>query len=152
MLDSDMLVLQNMDELLDMDLKPGHIAAAHVCACNPRKIPHYPSDWCVIECSNSFHSVSLANHTLGYHRIVLTTTRGNLPRKPHQARVLMGLSIQDWLPFVLQRQTWGKSKTSYLTHHRLRTSSSLIRISSQKSTKANGLHYPGIITLSRPYG
>ena len=45
MLDSDMIVMRNMDELFDMELPDGWIAAAHACACNPRKLPHYPADW-----------------------------------------------------------------------------------------------------------
>ena len=45
MIDADMLIRRNMDELVDLPLEEGWIAAAHVCACNPRKIPHYPEDW-----------------------------------------------------------------------------------------------------------
>lgn len=45
LLDSDMVVRRNMDELMELDLPPGWIAAAHACACNPRKLPHYPKDW-----------------------------------------------------------------------------------------------------------
>lgn len=52
-LDSDMLVLKNMDELMEMELDPpsmggeGHraFAASHACVCNPLKKPHYPKDW-----------------------------------------------------------------------------------------------------------
>ena len=52
-LDSDMLVLKNMDELMNIPLDPpGNdgtgqrvFAATHACVCNPRKIPYYPSDW-----------------------------------------------------------------------------------------------------------
>jgi hypothetical protein len=41
-----MVVLKNMDELLDtLELPPGWIAASHACACNPRKLKHYPADW-----------------------------------------------------------------------------------------------------------
>jgi hypothetical protein len=48
MMDSDMLILRNMDELMEIDLPPGWIAAAHACTCNPRKLAHYPEDWWVI--------------------------------------------------------------------------------------------------------
>lgn len=48
LLDSDMIVMRNMDELMTMPLLPEWIAAAHVCACNPRKIPDYPTDWSVM--------------------------------------------------------------------------------------------------------
>lgn len=41
-----MVVMRNMDELFDLFLPHGWIAAAHACACNPMKFPHYPVDWC----------------------------------------------------------------------------------------------------------
>ena len=53
-LDSDMLVLQNMDELMDIELDPATnednsgkrvFAASHACVCNPLKKPHYPKNW-----------------------------------------------------------------------------------------------------------
>jgi len=54
LLDSDMIVRRNMDELLDdLELQPGQVAAAHVCACNPRNIPHYPKDWIPKNCAHS---------------------------------------------------------------------------------------------------
>lgn len=55
-LDSDMLLLQNMDELMDLDLDPPNceegsgrrvFAASHACVCNPLKKPHYPKNWYV---------------------------------------------------------------------------------------------------------
>lgn len=49
LLDSDMIILRNMDELMAMDLPNDHIAAVHVCSCNPRGLPHYPKDWLVNE-------------------------------------------------------------------------------------------------------
>lgn len=50
-LDSDMIVMRNMDELMELDLPPDWIAAAHVCACNPRKLAHYPADWIPQNCA-----------------------------------------------------------------------------------------------------
>jgi hypothetical protein len=52
-LDSDMMVIQNMDELMDLQLDAPELggkgervfAASHACCCNPLKKPHYPSDW-----------------------------------------------------------------------------------------------------------
>ncbi|KAI9697791.1 MAG: hypothetical protein M1836_004467 [Candelina mexicana] len=52
-LDSDMLALQNMDELMDLELDPPSMegkgsrvfAASHACVCNPMKKPHYPKEW-----------------------------------------------------------------------------------------------------------
>jgi hypothetical protein len=40
-----MLVIRNVDNLLTMALPEDHIAAAHACTCNPRKLAHYPKDW-----------------------------------------------------------------------------------------------------------
>ncbi|KAJ7492501.1 nucleotide-diphospho-sugar transferase [Mycena latifolia] len=51
LLDADMLVKENIDDLMEMELPPGGIAAAHACACNPRKIPHYPADWIPENCA-----------------------------------------------------------------------------------------------------
>lgn len=56
-LDSDMLVLRNMDELMELELDPPSaagkgdkvFAASHACVCNPLKKPHYPKDWYVHE-------------------------------------------------------------------------------------------------------
>lgn len=58
-LDSDMLVLKNMDELMDLELDPPEangdgnrvFAASHACACNPLKKPHYPKDWVPENCA-----------------------------------------------------------------------------------------------------
>ena len=44
-----MIVMRNMDHLLEMELEEDWIAAAHVCACNPRRLPHYPEDWYVFQ-------------------------------------------------------------------------------------------------------
>ncbi|GBE77924.1 nucleotide-diphospho-sugar transferase [Sparassis latifolia] len=53
MLDSDMIIMRNMDELMDLELPRDWIAAAHVCACNPRKLPHYPADWVPANCAHT---------------------------------------------------------------------------------------------------
>ncbi|KAF4503556.1 galactinol synthase [Fusarium agapanthi] len=58
LLDSDMLPLQNMDELMDLDLDSTSVsasgdmsrskrvfAACHACTCNPLRKPHYPPNW-----------------------------------------------------------------------------------------------------------
>jgi hypothetical protein len=58
-LDSDMLCLQNMDELMDIPLDPVSangkgtlvFAASHACVCNPLKKPHYPKDWIPDNCA-----------------------------------------------------------------------------------------------------
>ncbi|KAK7463696.1 hypothetical protein VKT23_005635 [Stygiomarasmius scandens] len=61
LLDSDMIVMKNMDELMDLPLKADEIAAAHVCACNPMKIPHYPADWVPENCAHTAVEGPLAN-------------------------------------------------------------------------------------------
>ncbi|KAL8655007.1 MAG: hypothetical protein Q9210_001169 [Variospora velana] len=58
-LDSDMLALKNMDELMDINLDPPSMkgrgnrvfAASHACVCNPLKKPHYPHDWIPENCA-----------------------------------------------------------------------------------------------------
>jgi Glycosyl transferase family 8 len=58
-LDSDMLVLRNMDELMELELDPPEMAgegnrvyaASHACACNPLRKPHYPPDWVPENCA-----------------------------------------------------------------------------------------------------
>ena len=58
-LDSDMLVLRNMDELMDVELDaPGNdgkgnkvFAASHACVCNPLKKAHYPKNWIPENCA-----------------------------------------------------------------------------------------------------
>lgn len=66
-LDSDMLVLRNMDELMDLPLDspdiaaqhPPHpdsrrvFAAGHACLCNPLGKKHYPHDWVPANCAFS---------------------------------------------------------------------------------------------------
>lgn len=38
---------RNMDDLFTLPL-PGRdgVAGTHACTCNPRKLSHYPKDWC----------------------------------------------------------------------------------------------------------
>ncbi|KAG5718848.1 hypothetical protein E4T56_gene6329 [Termitomyces sp. T112] len=53
LLDCDMIVLKNMDDLMNIELARDHIAAVHVCACNPRKLKHYPADWIPANCAHT---------------------------------------------------------------------------------------------------
>ncbi|KAH8811681.1 nucleotide-diphospho-sugar transferase [Xylogone sp. PMI_703] len=72
-LDSDMLCLKNMDELMEMELDSPELggngqrvfAAGHACVCNPLKKPHYPVDWIPESCAfTSQHSTpDIAQHT-----------------------------------------------------------------------------------------
>ncbi len=58
-LDSDMMVLKNMDELMELELDPLGMngdgnrvyAASHACACNPLNKPHYPQHWVPANCA-----------------------------------------------------------------------------------------------------
>jgi alpha-N-acetylglucosamine transferase len=59
LLDSDMMVMKNMDELMDIKLDDAEqngdgqrvFAACHACACNPLKKPHYPKHWTPENCA-----------------------------------------------------------------------------------------------------
>ncbi|TFK43723.1 glycosyltransferase family 8 protein [Crucibulum laeve] len=53
LLDCDMIVKKNMDDLMTIELGKNEIAAVHVCACNPRKLEHYPSDWIPANCAHT---------------------------------------------------------------------------------------------------
>ncbi|KAF9306131.1 hypothetical protein BGZ74_007478 [Mortierella antarctica] len=78
-LDSDMLILKNMDELMTLELDPPSIsetgdastskrvfAAGHACVCNPLKKPHYPRDWIPEHCAFTFqHTDPSAAQTVG---------------------------------------------------------------------------------------
>ncbi|PLN77178.1 glycosyl transferase family protein [Aspergillus taichungensis] len=58
-LDSDMMILQNMDELMEIQLDPPEMAgtgnrvfaASHACVCNPLHKTHYPKDWIPANCA-----------------------------------------------------------------------------------------------------
>ena len=45
LLDSDQIILHNIDYMMETDLPKGWIASPHACTCNPRKLPHYSKDW-----------------------------------------------------------------------------------------------------------
>ena len=73
-LDSDMLVLHNMDELMDLPLDTREeqgkgsrvFAASHACVCNPLNKPHYPKDWIPENCAfTSQHSTPEKAQTEG---------------------------------------------------------------------------------------
>lgn len=64
-LDSDMLILRNMDDLMEMELDAPELegkgnrvfAAGHACVCNPLKKKHYPANWVPENCAfTSQHS------------------------------------------------------------------------------------------------
>lgn len=65
LMDSDMIVMRNMDELMELDLPQDSIAAAHACACNPRKLAHYPADWVPANCAYTplVHPTAITNPT-----------------------------------------------------------------------------------------
>lgn len=50
-LDSDMIVIKNMDELFDIELGDNAFAAGWACVCNPMKFEHYPRDWIADNCA-----------------------------------------------------------------------------------------------------
>lgn len=58
-LDSDMVVTQNMDELLEvlpLHVERAPFAAAHACVCNPYHKVHYPADWIPENCPYTHYS------------------------------------------------------------------------------------------------
>ncbi|KAF8607263.1 nucleotide-diphospho-sugar transferase [Ceratobasidium sp. AG-I] len=63
LLDADMLVRKNMDELMDLELPENWIAGAHACACNPRRLKHYPVDWIPENCAHTpmVHPICLSS-------------------------------------------------------------------------------------------
>lgn len=50
-LDSDMVVVKNMDELFEMNLHGCAFAAGWACVCNPKRFEHYPADWISENCA-----------------------------------------------------------------------------------------------------
>lgn len=56
LLDADMVVLQNPDEIFDIDMQRGQLAAAHACVCNPMHIERYPKDWIPSNCAYTHQS------------------------------------------------------------------------------------------------
>lgn len=79
LLDSDMLILKNMDELMDFPLDPPELegkgnrlfAASHACVCNPQKKPHYRKDWYVGRTQVIFYYTDDLTHSTGSRVIVL---------------------------------------------------------------------------------
>ncbi|KAI1381624.1 glycosyltransferase family 8 protein [Hypoxylon crocopeplum] len=51
LLDSDQIILQNIDDMMSVDIPEGWIASTHACTCNPRKLPHYSKDWVPANCA-----------------------------------------------------------------------------------------------------
>lgn len=68
-LDSDMLVMQNMDELMDISLGSHKFASTHACVCNPLRFSHYPKSWnssnCVFTNLKSTHPKNTPSGTSG---------------------------------------------------------------------------------------
>ena len=63
-LDSDMVVLRNMDELMEIPLNDETrvFAAAHACVCNPYEKQHYPKDWVAENCANTRYHEFCSNY------------------------------------------------------------------------------------------
>ncbi|KAI0257592.1 glycosyltransferase family 8 protein [Lactifluus subvellereus] len=79
LMDSDMIVMRNMDELMELDLPADWIAAAHACACNPRKLAHYPKD-CGHTQPSSIEPSSPRPYTLLNSGLVIITPSSTLAR------------------------------------------------------------------------
>lgn len=50
LLDSDQIILHNIDEMMTMDLPEGFVASTHACTCNPKKLAHYSKTWVPENC------------------------------------------------------------------------------------------------------
>lgn len=61
LLDADMLVFQNMDELLEMDLPEGGIAANHACCCNWSRDKWAMEEWQDYFPANALYTISDPN-------------------------------------------------------------------------------------------
>ncbi|KAK3310578.1 nucleotide-diphospho-sugar transferase [Chaetomium strumarium] len=72
LLDSDQIILQNIDDLMTLPLPEGFIAASHACTCNPRKLAHYPKDWIPENCA-----FTAADKTTGNPRPITDSSPGN---------------------------------------------------------------------------
>jgi lipopolysaccharide biosynthesis glycosyltransferase len=106
-LDSDMLILQNIDELFDVQTK---LASVQACICNPNKVPLVPTFFTPQACPYSEH-----NHTDDFRRtgavdLQLIDPRGRYfnagffcfqPDRAEFARMLQAL------------ETWDDSKTPF---------------------------------------
>lgn len=67
-LDSDMLILQNIDELMDLNLNGYKFASTHACVCNPLNFSNYPENWCDKNCVYSDHlNINLNKSIYGPH-------------------------------------------------------------------------------------
>lgn len=51
LLDSDQVILRNIDDMMELDIPEGWIASTHACTCNPRKLAHYSKDWIPVNCA-----------------------------------------------------------------------------------------------------
>ncbi|KAF7730826.1 hypothetical protein EC973_001344 [Apophysomyces ossiformis] len=55
LLDSDMLPLQNLDELMTLPTPDARwVLASHACVCNPQKIKTYPASWIPSNCMYTY--------------------------------------------------------------------------------------------------
>lgn len=65
LLDSDMIVTQNMDELMEIPLDKSNrvFAASHACVCNPFQKECYPKDWIPENCPYSHYNNYTYEHS-----------------------------------------------------------------------------------------
>lgn len=98
-LDSDMMVLQNMDELMDLELDPPEMAgtgnrvfaASHACVCNPLHKAHYPKNW-YVRCFRRIPwmlnlTIQCHENKKGFRQIAHSHLNIKLPKR-HKQRVL----------------------------------------------------------------
>ncbi|KAI1506245.1 nucleotide-diphospho-sugar transferase [Biscogniauxia marginata] len=72
LLDSDQVILKNIDNMMDIEIPKGWIASTHACTCNPRKLAHYSKDWIPENCA-----FTVANQTTGEPAPITPESREN---------------------------------------------------------------------------
>ncbi|KAI0484465.1 nucleotide-diphospho-sugar transferase [Xylariaceae sp. FL0804] len=89
-LDSDQVILKNIDDMMTVELPDGWIASTHACTCNPRKLAHYSKDWIPENCAYTAANVTTGrtppladsspanHHLLNSGTVVLRPSRAQL--------------------------------------------------------------------------
>ena len=132
LLDADMVLIQNMDELLEIDLPKGHIAACHACLCNPHKRENYPEDWVPERCHYSFCDADACSYMQvarsgDYFNSGLVVLRPDPETFDLLSRRVDSLDAEDRFPFpdqdLLNEQFRGKWITLPYIYNALKTMS-----------------------------
>lgn len=113
-----------MDEVFEYSITPNQVAATYVCACNPRKIPHYPKDW-YASSLYATHPILVYMYLMftialtGFLKIAVTLNPITLRLSRGQTTTLHTLrTLPPPLPLTLRtRQTSHTTTTMHLNNH-----------------------------------